>query len=310
VAPSQDNRAIALNFLERLDNIRVDDLSELVTPNFRYYSANLSGWYVRDLKGLVDSMKHSTHLPRPAEILSPRTLMEDDRVCVQRVKHFDIDGATIPMYSVALICITDGRVSRAKEYSDSALAARLSGALKSNELKSVRQNLTLRSGISRPEVILDFLDDVPGRRYEDAAKRVTGDFANWIPGHGWSNWAEISKIDEEFATQNFNTLFALNVGSITRDGDWVAVEAEGTAGIRTGGLYDNHYLFLFKLHDERIQLWFEYFDTLYTYNLFGFPDYSGDLTKFAQQEFSPLAKMPLGRKESDSSLLRSLSRMP
>jgi ketosteroid isomerase-like protein len=177
-------------------------------------------------------------------------------------------------------------------------------------LESVRQNFTLRSGTSRSENILEFLDDVPAKRYQDAAKKVTGDFANWIPGHGWSNWAEIAKIDDEFATQNFNTLFVLNAGSITREGDWVAVEAHGTAGTRRGMLYENHYLFLFKMLGEKIQLWFEYFDTLYTYRMFGFPDYTGDLGKFAQQEFSPLAEIPRGGRGSDSSLLHSLSRAP
>jgi ketosteroid isomerase-like protein len=292
----QDNRTVALNFLERMDADPLGDLSDVVTPSFRYYSADPFGKFVRDLPRLAENAAEGTQLHRPVAIRSARILTEDNRVCIERVKLFDIGGAaTIPMYSAVLISITDGRVSKAKEYLDSALMARLGGVLKPDESKSVRQNFTLTDGArgsrtSCPAIVLEFLDEVPAQRFSDAAKKVTTDFASWFPGHGWSNWAEITKFDQEFVGKNFNTPFVLNIGSATREGDWMAVEAESSAGTPTGKRYNNHYLFLFKIQDEKIQLWLEYFDTLHTNSMFKFPDYSGDLTKFARQEFSPFAK--------------------
>jgi len=191
--------------------------------------------------------------------------------------------------------IAGSRVIKAKEYSDSALAARLAETLKRYESKSVRQNFSLTDGAMRDltsssAIAVDFLYEFSAQRFDDAAAKVTTDFANWIPGYGWSNWAEIVKIDREFLGQNFNTPFVLRIDSVTREGSWIAVETESTAGTRTGGQYNNHYLYLFKMRDDKIQLWFEYFDTLHTYTMFGFPDYSGDLTGFAQEKFSPLVK--------------------
>ena len=200
VIASQDNRMLALNFLERMDSNPVGDFSDLVTLDFKYYSANPFGKFVRDLPELAESGL----LRRPVSVRSIRTLAEDDRVCVQRVKQFDVGGAvTIPLYSVVLMSIVGGRVSRAKEYADSALVARLAETLEPYETNSVRQNFSLtdaatRDPASRPEITVDFLHEFSAQRFNDAAAKVTADFANWIPGYGWSNWAEIVKIDREF----------------------------------------------------------------------------------------------------------------
>src|ERR1700733_3226943 len=279
-----------------MDSNPLGDLSDVVTPSFRYYTADPFGTFVCDLPGLAERASAATHLDRPVGIRSARILAEDNRVCIERVKIFDVGAAApIPLYSAVLMAITDGRVSKAKEYLDSALVARLGGALKPEESKSVRQNFTLTNGAigsrtSCPTIVLDFLDEDPGQRLGHSAKKVTADFASWFPGNGWSNWAEMTKFDREFLAQNFNTPFILNVGSAIREGNWIAVEAESSAGTPTGKRYNNHYLYLFKMQDEKIQLSLEYFDTLHTNNMFDFPDYSGDLNKFTRQDFSPFAK--------------------
>ena len=55
------------------------------------------------------------------------------------------------------------------------------------------------------------------------------------------------------------------------EGDVVAVEAESYARLKNGGVYNNHYHFLFVLQDGKVKEVREYMDTQHTKDTFSSP---------------------------------------
>jgi ketosteroid isomerase-like protein len=114
------------------------------------------------------------------------------------------------------------------------------------------------------EVVVGFFDDMEQGRVAQAFARLAPDVIYHLiapePYGGVMDLAGISKVTEGVFARLAEPL-KVTLHTIIAEGDCVAVEASSLARTKAGGVYNNHYFFLYKVRDGIIVEAKEYFDS-------------------------------------------------
>lgn len=118
-------------------------------------------------------------------------------------------------------------------------------------------------------IIRSFFDALQSQGLGVAVQKYgTPDFVWWAAGLGevQEKADQIGSIVGQQLDANGMRLEMLNM---TSEGNRVAVEAEAFATLKSGVKYNNHYHFLFFLHDGKVRKMKEYHDTQHAAEVWG-----------------------------------------
>jgi ketosteroid isomerase-like protein len=101
-------------------------------------------------------------------------------------------------------------------------------------------------------VALNFLGHLERGEVAPAMTLIADDVAVWAPGHPDMSKAQLRQFLELSLERFVAGSLTLKPIGTTAEGARVAVEAESSVRLKTGGQYSNRYHFLFVVRDEKI----------------------------------------------------------
>jgi ketosteroid isomerase-like protein len=120
------------------------------------------------------------------------------------------------------------------------------------------------------QTAIKYFELAKARNMPFAEELVTDDCTWWAAGFGTMDRKTFLGVAEQIKPL-MPTMPTMTVVATTAEGDRVAMEAQGSAKLSDGRMYDNVYHFLFLFRNGRICQVKEYFDTKYAADLFGAP---------------------------------------
>ena len=119
-SPIEDNRALAIKFIERMKPCGGID-ENLISEDFRWWAPGLGSSDKTKMKALIDHLKPI--MPRMPEMTIAGSTAEGDRVALEVSGKCELaDGSRYDNEYHFLIFVRDGRVRLVKEYTDTKLA--------------------------------------------------------------------------------------------------------------------------------------------------------------------------------------------
>jgi ketosteroid isomerase-like protein len=247
----EDRKNIARRYLDLLPLGRIKELP--LAEQFSGWSS-LSG----DVPG-AEFLERILILPKifspPLQFTIESITAEDERVAVQcHSQGMLVNGIVYDNQYHYLMTFTGDRLLKVFEYMNAKKAEKLFAALQATRAPAA----TLASAEDKRTAAIQFVNrlstgDLSGLPLAD-------DFSVWTPVNG-----NIGRVQYETAAKTVAGLapegLKFTIDGSTVEGDRVAVEASCRATLRTGGLYDQHYHFVFQFQNGRIHRLRTHLDT-------------------------------------------------